>query len=214
MNVLYILLGWLFGILSPRIVSYISNHYKKIALQRIIVEELKDIKRRLVFIPLTVYPSYGHLEIKHYLWIKEQTNNFTELMSDEKDKKKLKKMLEQDNKAENIVKLFNINKISDNPAFNFKKIETSIIDSNQNNFDIIDNQFLTKILEIKFQIGIYNEEIRTLNEFLKMTFDSNITETNHQIIKKQIETKNYFIAEKAMFVVKKINKIINKLNNK
>lgn len=208
MDVFYILLGWLLGILSPGIVNNIFNHYKKIALRRIIIEELKDTKKRLAFIPLKVYPSYGSLELKHYLWIKEQTGNFNELMSDDEEKEKLDQLSKQNISDENVVQSFNSTEISINPAFHFKKIETSIIDSNQNNFDILDNQFLTKILEIKFQIRVYNEEVQSINEYVKMTFDASMTEVNHQIIREQIKRKNYTVAEKAMFIVKKINHVI------
>jgi hypothetical protein len=40
-----------------------------------------------------------------------------------------------------------------------------------------------------------------------MTFDSNITESNHQIILKEIENKNLYIAEKAILIIEKINTI-------
>ena len=87
-------------------------------------------------------------------------------------------------------------------------METSVIESNQINFGILDNEFLTKILEIKFQMRAFNEEIKSVNEFLKMTFDSSMTETNHQIIQNEIKRKNYIISEKAILIVEKINPII------
>lgn len=208
MEVLYILLGWLLGILSPGIVSSISNRYKKDALQNMVIEELKDVKKRLVFIQFRILPAYGELEEKHYLWLKEQTSNFVESISNDEDKEKLDKLSKQDSSAENVVKLFNSTKISENPAFHFKKIETGIIDSNQGSFELFDNKFLTNILEIKFQIRVFNEEVQSVNEFLKMTFDSSITKVNQHIIKEQIKGKNYIISEKAVFIVEKINKII------
>jgi hypothetical protein len=42
-----------------------------------------------------------------------------------------------------------------------------------------------------------------------MTFDSNITEANHQIIKNEIKRKNLLIAKKATYIVEKINYIIS-----
>ncbi len=209
MNVLYILLGWLLGILSPAIINKISNHYKKIAIQKVVIEELKDTKKRLAGIPLKVYPSYGDLSIGHFEWLKKETNNFNDLISDDEDKKeKYQELLQEDVKLEDVVKLFNITSVKDNPAFHFKKIELGVINSNQINFEILDNNFLTKILEIGFQVRVYNEEIQNVNEYLKMTFDSSVTEINHQIIQNEIKRKNYTIAEKAMLIVKKINRVI------
>lgn len=210
MDVLYILLGWLLGILSPAIISKISNHYKKIAIQKVITEELKDTKKRLTGIPLKIYSSYGDLSIEHFEWLKRETNNFNDLISDEEEdeKEKYQKLLKEDIKLENVVKLFNINSATDNPAFHFKKIELGVINSNQINFEMLGNNFLTKILEIGFQVRVYNEEIQSVNEYLKMTFDSSVTETNHQIIQNEIKRKNYTIAQKAMLIVKKINRVI------
>jgi hypothetical protein len=206
-EIIYILLGWFLGILGPGIVSRISSHYKKTALQKIVTEELKDVRKRLVFIPLRVYPAYGELNEERYLWVKKQTDSFVEFISDEEEKVKLKESSEKCS-VENLVKIFNSTKFSENPAFHFKKIETSIMDSNQNNFGMFDGQFLTKILDIKFQIRVFNEEIQSVNEFLKMTFDAGITEINHQIIKKEIKIKNYIISEKAILIVEKINQVI------
>ncbi|OIO19230.1 MAG: hypothetical protein CO029_04295 [Candidatus Magasanikbacteria bacterium CG_4_9_14_0_2_um_filter_41_10] len=208
MDVVYIILGWLFGILSPGLVNKIANGYKKKSLKRVIIEELKDTKKRLSSVPIMVYPAYGALNEDHYLWVKEQTNNFTELISDDDRKEKFDELLKQNISDNNVIELFNSTEMKENPAFHFKKIETSIIDSNQINFDILDNQFLIKILEIKFQIRVYNDEIQSVNEYVKMTFDASMTDTNHQIIQEQIKRKNYTIAEKAVLIVNKINQAV------
>ena len=85
----------------------------------------------------------------------------------------------------------------------------SVIDSNLINIGMLDSKFLAKLLEVKFQINVFNEEINNVNEYLKMTFNSNITNTNHQIITKEIDSKNLLISEKAIYIVEKINNIIN-----
>jgi len=44
MDVVYIILGWLFGILSPGLVNKIANGYKKKSLKRVIIEELTSLR--------------------------------------------------------------------------------------------------------------------------------------------------------------------------
>ena len=73
MEVAYILLGWLLGILSPGIINYISNYYKKNTLQRIIIGDLKDLKKRLVLLPYKINSNYGTVDKELFIWIKEQT---------------------------------------------------------------------------------------------------------------------------------------------
>lgn len=203
-----VILGWLFGILSPGIIDRISNEYKRESLQKAIIGELNDLKKRLVLLPFQVNSSYGTLDKKIFIWVKEQTHNFEDPGFED-----LKKGFEYiDNiSEEELLKLFmqyNFLHKKNNPAFHFKKMATSIIDSNIINTGIIDNEFLTKILDLKFQINALNEEIKNVNDYLLMTFDSSITEDNHQIIKNEIENKNLTISNKAMFIVEKINYII------
>jgi hypothetical protein len=47
MEVLYILFGWLLGLLSPGIVNHIKNHYERISLHRVVIHELKDLKKKI-----------------------------------------------------------------------------------------------------------------------------------------------------------------------
>jgi hypothetical protein len=82
MEVLYILLGWLLGILSPGIINYITHQYDKKRLQRIIIGELKDLKKRLVLLPFKIRSNYGSVDEKLFLWTQEQTQNFKELESE------------------------------------------------------------------------------------------------------------------------------------
>jgi len=209
MNILYILLGWFLGILSPGITTKISNHYKKAALQRTIISEMKDIKIRLAGIPMTIHPAYGTLDMSLFKWVQEQTQNFTDFISDDNDAAKLEAAdLENDDKIAKVIEAWNYKKKSDNPSFHFKKMDTSIADSNLINIEILDNNFIKKLLEIKFQIRAFNEEVQSVNEYSIMTFDSNMSGANHQIIQREIKQKNYFISKKAIYIVEKINSLV------
>lgn len=204
MEVLYIILGWLFGILSPGITNRISDYYKKIYLQRIIISELKDLKKRLVLLPYNIRSNYGAFDEELLAWtIKQEVEEFKSFTDAYEN-------MNSKNKGDSKIFLNYCNtlKLRENPAFHFKKMSTSTIDSNLMNFGILDNKFLEKLLEIKFQINAFNEEIQIVYDYLKMTFDSNITEANHNIITKEIDGKNLLIAEKAIYIVEKINNII------
>lgn len=208
MNILYIIFGWLLGILSPGIINYIADHYKKITLKRIVANELKDIKKRLILLPFLVYPKYGMLDEKIFIWIKTQTEDFKEFEMGDAAKKAFEEQVKNSENLKIFLAHYNSTHRKDKPAFNFKKMITSAIDANLMNFGILEDEFLEKLLEVKFQINTLNEEIQNVNEYLKMTFISNITDINHQIITKEIENKNIFIAEKAILIVEKINTII------
>ncbi len=206
---LSVILGWLLGILSPGIINFISNNRRQKKLKQSIISDLKDLKIRLTWIPFRIKCSYGILDEKFIKWLKIQTNNWKDLGETPanitlEDIEKIEKQSTLD--AYN--SLYKKNK----PAFSFPKMLTSIIDSNLMNVELLDDDFLSKILEIKFQINGFNKEVDRLNELYKMTFDSNIISENHSIISTQIEATNLTILDKAIYIVEKINRIINSNN--
>ena len=213
MEIIYILIGWLLGILSPGIIDSISSYYKKKSLKRVIINELQDLKKRLILIPLRVKARYGVVDKEFLIWLNSQLQEVKELYPDDDFKDLIEKLNVQDNdNLTKLVDLYNHKFKEDNPAFGFKKMTMSIIDSNLINIKLLDNNFLIKLLDIKFQINIFNEEIASVKEYLKMSFDGNITNTNYEIIRREIKNINLIIAEKAIYVVKNINLIINEKN--
>jgi len=208
-SVLLIILGWLLGIISPGLTSRISNHYKKLALKKAIICELNDLKIRLAYIPLRVHPGYGTLDKQIFRWVQEQTSDFTGLEDDPNVISKLKSInLKDEVNIEKLITLFNTTSRKENPAFHFKKMEICVIDSNLNNTELLDSDFLTKLLKIKFMTRAFNEEVATVNEYVKMTFDSSMTAQNHGIIQQEIIQKNNYISKKAVELVSEINKAI------
>lgn len=210
MEIIYILLGWLFGILSPGITNHISNYYKKKELEKVIIGELKDLKKRLVFLPFRINLDYDTVDKKLIDWTIKETQNYKELDLTDDFKDGLEKIKIFINNKDHFkdLELFNSLRKKDKPAFHFKKMITSTIDSNLINIGVLDDKLLIKLLDIKFQVNAFNEEIQNINEYLKMTFNSNITDVNHQIISREIDIKNSLISEKAILIVKKINCIL------
>lgn len=209
-----IILGWLFGILSPGIINHISEQHKKKILQKIIISELEDTRRRLSWFPFAIHKGYGTLDLKLFKWLKKQTRDFTELEDYEKNQKHWKKLNStNDEELQALIKKLNFLSKKDNPALHFKKMDLSIINSNLINVGMLNNEFITKLLEIKFQINALNEETVKLNNFLKMTFDSSISENNHRIIRDEISRTNLIISEKAFYIVEKINTTLKKYSS-
>lgn len=144
-EILILLLGWFLGILSPGIVSRIANHNKKEALRRIVITELKDIKKRLANIPFLIYPEYGKLDERTFNWVKKQTNNFKNISSDIEMSDDIREKFGQLDNPEfikNFVLVCNTKKQKSNPAFGFKKFSISLIDSHIVNISLLDDEFI------------------------------------------------------------------------
>ena len=175
------------------------------------MSEFIDIKNRISNIPLLVYPWYWILDESIFNWIKVQTNNFANITDKGNLSEEMINNFKQiDNPAfiKKIIVAYNVTSRKEYPAFGFKKISVSVIESNIINLALLDDDFISKVLDIKFNINVLNEEIDSTKEYMKMTFDSTISPDNYQIISEQIKKNNIFIAQRAILIVDKINLVI------
>lgn len=205
MEIIYVIigtiLGWLFGLLSPSIVKKISEKSEIDNLKKIIFNDLRDLKKRLAPLPFLIYPKYGKLDEKILEWIETNSDiDFSEGME---------KLSKEGHTKEQILDYLNRQGLEKASISYFKKMHLFATDSHLINLSIISNDLVEKILEIRFYVEALNEDIDSYRENLKMTFLPGITETNHYIVSQQIDKQNLMIAEKSMYIVDKINLILD-----
>ena len=205
-DVLLIILGWLLGLLSPLFTSLISRRNRKRETQKIIIEELKDIKIRLTLMAYQIRCRLGSVDKDLLIWVRDQASGYDgyEELSEMKadfikqdfdDPAKLRPLLSKLNE-------------SDGVSSSFSEITADIIDSNYVNLAILPRGFYVKLLEIKFQLGVLNYEGRSSNEYLRMTFDSSLSATNRSIVEQELINKATRISRKSILIVKKINLVV------
>lgn len=201
MEISYIILGWLLGILSPSIQRLISKEYDKDNLNKIILNNLRDLKKRLAPLPFLILPRYGKLDKEKFEWIRNNVDiDFEE---------GIKEMLEQGTNQEMILNQLNETGLKKDTLSYFKKMHLFAIDSHLGNFALIDSVGMAKVLEIRFLIEAFNEDVDNFREHLKMTFQSGITEANHEIVSQQLRNLSLDIADRSMHIVDKINIILD-----
>lgn len=199
-QIIYIALGWLLGVLSPSIVKKISEKTEKANLEKIIFNDLKELKKRLAPISFKVYPKYGKLNKETFDWLKINSGiDFTE---------GLEIAAKEGLNEEEMLNYINTKGIQKNTLAYFKKMHLFATDSHLMNFGLIDSSLMERVLEIRFYIEAFNEDIDSFREHLKMTFMPGITDNNHRIVSQEIENKSLDIAKKSMYIVDKINDIL------
>lgn len=201
MEILYILLGWLLGTLSPSIQNRISDGYERDNLKKIIFNDLRDLKKRLAPLPFMVYPQHGKLNAKIFTWIK--------VNSDKDFSAEIESLAKKDHKEEELIEYLNRKGMEKKKSTYFKKMHLFATDSHLMNFKLIDKDLVEKILEIRFYIEALNEDIDSYRENLKMTFMPGVTENNHRIISQEVDKQNLMIADRSMYIVDKINNILD-----
>jgi len=200
MEILYIILGWLLGIFSPSIQKKISEKYEKDNLKKIIFNDLRDLKKRLAPLPFSIFPKYGKLDEEKFEWLKKNLDiDFSE---------GIQKMSEQGIDLKMTLNNLNVIGLQKNTLTYFKKMHLFAIDSHLTNLNLVDGLLMAKILEVRFHIEAFNEDIDNFREHLKMTFQPGITDANHKIISQELENISLDIAKKSIYIVDKINIIL------
>lgn len=206
MEIVYIILGWLLGILSPSIVKKISEKTEKGNLEKIIFNDLKELRKRLAPIPYMIYPKYGKLDTTIFEWLKINSGiNFSE---------GLEQIAEEGVGEDQVLILLNARGVRENTVSYFKKMHLFATDSHLMNFGIIDSTLMEKVLEVRFHVEAFNEDVDSFREHLKMTFLPGITDANHRVVSQEIENKSLEIAKKSMYIVDRINNILESTNER
>ncbi len=200
MEFVYIGFGWLLGLLAPATTKRIADHYEKQNLEKIILNDIKDLKKRLGGIPYLVYPKHGKLNQEIFNWIK--SNSSIDFDTG------LTQLAEQGLTETQIINHLNTIGQQDVTTTYFKKVNLFATDSHLTKLSLIENNLMEKILEIKFHVQALNEDIDSFRDDLKMTFMPGITPQNHIIVSVEIDKKSLMIAKKSMFIVDKINEIL------
>ncbi len=207
MNKEYIVLfsGWMLGLFSPVISEYISSGAKAKKIKKAVVKELQNLRTRLIFTSFKIECSLRKLDVKLLKLVFEEVDkcaNDEELI----EFKKLitKTNIKDDAELLKIVNKYNSNKVS---RLGLKKIETLVLDSNILNLHLLQNTDLSKLLEIKFYIESVNQDIEAAYDFLKMTFDSSVSISNHTIINENINFRYESISKRCILTIEKINNL-------
>lgn len=195
-----VVLGWLLGILTPSITRKISDGRERKKLERIILNDLSELKERLAPLPYLVYPKYGKMNKETFEWLRENSSiEFEE---------GIKKITDSGATIDELISYLNDKGLREKTSSHFKKMNLLSTDSYLTDLGLLDKNLIQKILEIRFFVNALNEEIDYYRDHLKMTFQPGITDTNHKIISGEIDNRSFNIAKQSMHIVDKINQTL------
>lgn len=194
------ILGWLLGLFSPSLIKRISKETDRKNLEKIIFNDLRELKKRLAPLSFRVFPKYGKLDEATFDWLK--------INADIGLSEGVEVLIKKGLSIKEIVNYLNTEEAKDNSLIYFKKMHLFAIDSHFINLSLVGNSLMEKILEVRFHIEAFNEDVDSFRESLKMTFIPGITEINHDIISNELKNRSLDIAKKSIYIVDKINSIV------
>lgn len=211
-NVIFLLLGWLLGLLSPVIVDGIKKHLKKKELKKSFYNELNDIKGRLICCVYQLESQYGKYDRELLKWLKSYKTNILKLIKDTYIFEHLDDLLDLDDEQLTI-KLYT-HKKTFSGGFFAPMIRLSFIDSNINYLSLFETEFQKQIQDIRAQIHFFNEHNSQLRYFYKMTFDENISDENHEIIRNNFKESCLDLNRISKLIIKRIECFVSQRDNK
>lgn len=207
MNILYLLLGWLLGLLSPHISERIKRHYQKNDLRCGIVSELKEIKVRLVSTVYLLTKKIGVYDKQFIDWVKKNLEGY----EGSYPTKKILSNLENLSSHANNKQLAEIQLLycDEEGGLSLKKFYLPFLESKIELFPIFTDKFRSLIFEIRSQIQVINEEIDNAQFYFRKTFDSAMSAENHKIVRQNLKSCYENIERQVKLTVGKINDLIS-----
>lgn len=209
-KVLFLLLGWIIGVINPTLVDIIKKHFNKKELKIGIFTELKELKYRLATNVFSLISIYGTLDKDLLNWLHPFVAESKGLYS-KTQLEILEKLLNtKDEEFKTASELFKQHAPS---AFSSKKCHLPFLDSKISELSLFDIEFQNKIFEIRAQINSFNENIELSQFYYEKTFDSTLTIENHKIIKKNLTDSYRNISKNAQVIIDLISKLTGSVNN-
>lgn len=207
MNIVYLLIGWLLGLLSIPIGERIKRYYQKNDVRSGIISELKEIKVRLVYNIFRLTMKSGISDKQLLEWVKKQLEGYEGSYPTENLSLMLKKLSYQiDDKQLAVIQSLTSNEESE---LSLKKFYLPFLESRIDLLPLFGGRFRTLIFEIWSQIQTLNEEIDNSQFFYRKTFDSSMSVENHERVRQNLEQCYKNINSQAKTMVERINNLIS-----
>lgn len=206
MNILYLFLGWMLGLLSPQIAERIKRYYQKDDLRCGIISELKETKVRLVSTVYLLTKKVGTYDKELIEWVKKHLKGYEGSYSTQRILQTLENLSTQSNNQQ--LKAIQSLYYDEESGLSLKKSYLPFLESKIDLLPVFGEKFRSLIFEIRSQIQILNEEIDNAQFYFRKTFDSSMSSENQEIVRLNITSCYKNIARQAKLIVEKINDLI------
>ena len=207
LNLPSIMVGWLFGIASPLIIDKIKGYSKKKSLIKGLLSELDEVQFKLACVAHTLGLRYGKFDREFLLWLQ---SIFLFYIGIDNRKDSLNKSVgenlklsDQDIKSYVLAERNNFEGV----GLNLKAYRLTFLNANIKELPLLKTEPQRLLLDLSTRLEMINEEIEASKKYHLMTFDSKITDQNHQRINQLINQKYSDIQKMVIDVVDKISRL-------
>lgn len=201
----YLLLGWLLGLISPRIVDTIQAKYFRRDLARAIRSETEDLLYRVAITSFLLTYKYGDISREYLVWLKPKLLRY----EGNEPVESIRKLAETLHAApdDQLVALAAHMRAEEGMGLSLKTFSASLIEASLGSILHFSPEYQRRIHEFRNQLSILNQEIERALESLRMTYDSSISNENHLQLKADLVTKYQTIQGICMRVADRLQAI-------
>ena len=204
-KVLLLILGWLFGLLSPAIVDSIRKRREAKEVKIAIWMELQESQYRLAQTVYFIEMRYGQPNRELVKWIQLTMKEYRGLNSPED----LLNLIESQTSCtdEEFADIAQAMRATPSRGISLTKHSMPLLDSKIASLAWLNATLRNQLLEIKTRIGFINEETDNARYFSNLTFQPNIDPENYQTAQENLIKCYKKYALQARIIVDLIMKI-------
>ncbi|OGY43911.1 MAG: hypothetical protein A2729_01150 [Candidatus Buchananbacteria bacterium RIFCSPHIGHO2_01_FULL_39_14] len=209
-DLLLVLIGGFLSIAGYFIIDYNRDYKKAKRVKTALVDELHELRARLVLVIFSLESRYGTIDKNFFKWANPILAKYNEKNSNESLLRSIKPLLNlTGEQRESIVKISKQRGRS-GEGLALKKHSLSLLDSNLEMLSKFDSILRGYLLDIKNRIGFMNEAIDDYRHYINITFQQNISTKNYEIANTNIMNSYKAYESQAKMVIGIIEKILNK----
>lgn len=202
---LLIILGWLFGLLTP----IITNHNRRVRenreVSRALQVELSELKYRLACTVYRINMHNGTVSRDLLEWLKPIFKNYTGVNPFNKIQASINMQLELTD--EQIKILTDHDKADSSGGLSMKKYNVPLLETKFALISSFNTTLQNQLIELRTNLSMLNEEVDQARYYFNLTFDSNLSTTNHEIININLDKTYTQYSVMARKIVNQLNSI-------
>lgn len=199
-KILFLLLGWLLGLLAPAIVNLIKQVREDDRCKAAIRRELITLGYRLTVVVHGLDLRQGSISEDQLLWTDDYMNRFTKNRHDLKVIASVRMLLEQQDPVRGQL-MAKFRKTSSSPRL--QKYSVASLDGRVTSIYTFKTEEQIRLLEIKSQLTFLDDQVDRNRELTNMTFT--VTGSNHDAVVDDIESGIEGYRQRAMQIAQLIS---------
>lgn len=213
MPVVYLIIGWVFGILSTFIFRYLDKRSKISNFKKGLFTELRETQITLANYTCLFYEDIGEINKGILSWVYsiflENKDNLTE--EENNLFSVIKKLLQFSDKTLERAEIYTqLKSLAGKRKFP-KKIYIPFLSLNINNLPLLKKDLQIEIAGIYRMVNCLNEEIDNWKYFFNKTFEPNLSTDNYSIVKSNLKNCSEHIAIQSKLIADAISKVKKEL---